>query len=97
MMKKIILAISLTMMVAFAVGGAVISSRVSTAADTLLNANVEAVASSEGVWGHCAESENSCYAECGNCGAKYIAQGEHLGGSFAMSGKCGVCGKDMKK
>lgn len=96
MMKKIILAMSTTLVVALAVGGAVISSKVSTA-DTLLNANAEAVASSEGVWGHCAESRNSCYAECGNCGAKYIAQGEHLGGSFAMSGNCGVCGKDMKK
>lgn len=95
-MKKIILAISLTVAVALAVGGAVISSKVSTA-DTLLNANVEAVAGSEGVWGHCEESKNACMAECEGCGAVYEAVGQHYGGSFAMSGKCGKCGKDMKK
>ena len=88
-MKKIIFAMSTTLAVALAVGGAVISSKVSTA-DTLLNANAEAVAGSEGVKGHCDDSQNECLAICPNCGAKYYAP-EHKGPSSSMSGKCDEC------
>lgn len=88
-MKKIILAMSTTLAVALAVGGAVISSKVSTA-DTLLNANAEAVASSEGIWGHCDDWIGDCLATCPNCGAKYYMK-DHKGPSFSVSGNCYVC------
>ena len=88
-MKKILVAMSTTLAVALAVGGAVISSKVSTA-DTLLNANVEAVAGSEGVKGHCDDSTGECMATCPNCGAAYYAK-DFKGPSSSMSGKCDEC------
>lgn len=57
----------------------------------LFKANVEALATMEGVIGHCSESYNSCLAVCNKCGGLWEGPGKK-GPSYNVTGTC-QCGE----
>jgi len=89
-MKRVFLSVAGAMLLGAAVAAFVFVNNRSE--EDFFNDNVAALASGEGgVFGHCAEEDNSCIAKCPNCGAVYEAIGNHKGGSFSMSGVCEAC------
>ncbi len=80
-MKKVI--IPAILIASFSV---IIAINISSNADDLFDANVEALASTELTWTtwHCEDNDDKCHAECGRCNTRVDNEGSLKGFHFCI-------------